>query len=291
MPSLNREPSPAGHRQSESPRQDQWSSGIAREPEGHHEREGTLPVQPPIGTVTSKRLATKKNRDDRMRRPGTIPNRVPTADLRGSAKPSDDVASIPGMIPISGDGRPNKRMRSGSLGSGTPPDRASRVGRHFSQINPRGREIFVEARSSHRLIRGRLVAARIKSRSCSTRPLSSLVSARNSPSNDSLRAAQGHLVIDEQRHELLVIAPGAAIELGNKIADRAGQASRREPSPSEPFRQARAPRYFPASRSIPEVSRPKPASSPGPTPARGERTGHVEPVEEGPVLQSNPIRD
>ena len=39
----------------------------------------------------------------------------------------------------------------------------------------------------------------------------------------SLGAPQGHLVIDQQRHQLLVVASGAAIELGDEVADDAGE--------------------------------------------------------------------
>ena len=57
----------------------------------------------------------------------------------------DGGPSIPGTTPIKVNGRPKERMRSGALGSGTPPSGRDGSASCFSQINPRGRKIVFEA--------------------------------------------------------------------------------------------------------------------------------------------------
>ena len=143
--------------------------------------------------------------------------RVSSVKMIGGA-----VTSTPGMSPISVVGRPRKRIRSEAIGSGTPEVRTSQSRRPFSQISLRGSEVFLESGSHDRLVSGSAGRSN-RSEVVVKSAIFHFSSSRIECLNVSKSAAQGHLVIDEQRHQLFMVAPRAAIELGNEIASTAGE--------------------------------------------------------------------
>ena len=129
---------------------------------------------------------------------------------------------MPGMTPIKVEGRPKRRMRSGSFGSGTPT--GGRVG--FAGDCPRYfcDEVRSSSRPALRIVSTRSAPSRLDHLGVlfgSIVPRSG--SPRFTPSSAFLGAPQSDLVVDQQRHQPFMITAGAAIDLGNDVADRAGK--------------------------------------------------------------------